>query len=107
MAYLDGKLVAFGTVLEGMDVVYLIDRCGSMNGTPKWSCLRMIMISSRVTIADSGEIKEQSIGRIESPRFVCPTFIANIGRFAYTFRASVCYNYIFHQESDVFRTIPS
>ena len=31
MAYLDGKLVAFGTVLEGMDVVYLIDRCDERN----------------------------------------------------------------------------
>ena len=68
MAYLDGKLVAFGTVLEG------IDRCGSMNGTPKWSCLRMIMISSRVTIADSGEIKEQSIDESKVPdSFVPPS----------------------------------
>ena len=74
MAYLDGKLVAFGTVLEGMDVVYLIDRCGSMNGTPKWSCLRMIMISRRVTIADSGEVKEQSIDESKVPdSFVPPS----------------------------------
>ena len=64
VAYLDGKLVAFGTVLEGMDVVYLIDRCGSMNGTPK----------CRVTIADSGEIKEQSIDESKVPdSFVPPS----------------------------------
>ena len=72
MAYLDGKLVAFGTVLEGMDVVYLIDRCGSMNGTPKWLCSRMIMIPSRVTIADSGEIKEQSVDELKVPNSFVP-----------------------------------
>ena len=36
MAYLDKKLVAFGTVLEGMDVVYMIDKCGTAKGVPKW-----------------------------------------------------------------------
>ncbi|KNB45947.1 peptidyl-prolyl cis-trans isomerase CYP19 [Blastocystis sp. subtype 4] len=37
VAYLDKKLVAFGTVLEGMDVVYMMDRCGTPQGVPKWS----------------------------------------------------------------------
>ena len=36
VAYLDKKLVAFGTVLEGMDVVYMMERCGSKKGITKW-----------------------------------------------------------------------
>ena len=51
VAYLDKKLVAFGTVLEGMDVVYMIDKCGTAKGTPK----------CRVYIADSGELPMKSV----------------------------------------------
>ncbi|CBK25367.2 uncharacterized protein [Blastocystis hominis] len=36
VAYLDKKLVAFGTVLEGMDVVYMMEQCGSKKGMTKW-----------------------------------------------------------------------
>ena len=61
VAYLDKKLVAFGTVLEGMDVVYMIDKCGTAKGTPKWWGLRERLICSRVYIADSGELPMKSV----------------------------------------------
>lgn len=46
-AWLDGRHVVFGKVLEGEDVVKRIEAVGSNSGAPKVS----------VTIADSGEIK--------------------------------------------------
>ncbi|EFN53078.1 hypothetical protein CHLNCDRAFT_26227, partial [Chlorella variabilis] len=45
-AWLDGRHVVFGRVLEGMDVVYKVEAEGSQSGTPK----------SKVIIADSGEL---------------------------------------------------
>merc|ERR1712167_309536 len=47
-AWLDGKHVVFGKVIEGMDVVKKVEAVGSGSGTP----------SKEVTIADSGEITE-------------------------------------------------
>lgn len=61
VAYLDKKLVAFGTVLEGMDVVYRIDMCGTTKGTPKWYYLMNLIKFSKVVIIDSGEIKKKPI----------------------------------------------
>ncbi|KIZ04415.1 peptidyl-prolyl cis-trans isomerase, cyclophilin-type [Monoraphidium neglectum] len=49
-AWLDGRHVVFGKVIEGMDVVLKVEAIGSGSGTP----------SKKVTIADSGEIKEAS-----------------------------------------------
>eukprot|EP00803_Ostreobium_quekettii_P010380 evm.model.scf_74.16 EVM.evm.TU.scf_74.16 scf_74:157648-160536(-) len=46
-AWLDGKHVVFGEVLEGMDVVYKIEAVGSGSGKP----------SKRVVITDSGELQ--------------------------------------------------
>eukprot|EP00803_Ostreobium_quekettii_P008584 evm.model.scf_1286.7 EVM.evm.TU.scf_1286.7 scf_1286:43149-46371(+) len=45
-AWLDGKHVVFGEVLEGMDVVYKIEAVGRPNGKP----------TKKVTITDSGEL---------------------------------------------------
>ncbi len=47
-AWLDGRHVVFGHVIEGMDVVSAIEGKGSQSGTP----------SARVVIADSGELTE-------------------------------------------------
>lgn len=58
VAYLDKKLVAFGTVLEGMDVVFRIDMCGTAKGTPKWQEQTSVFTCSKVVIEDCGEIKE-------------------------------------------------
>ncbi|KAK3815183.1 MAG: cyclophilin-like domain-containing protein [Benniella sp.] len=44
--WLDNKHVVFGTVTEGMDVVYAIEKQGSASGTPK----------AKVTITASGEL---------------------------------------------------
>lgn len=44
---LDGRHVVFGEVLEGMDVVKMIEGLGSNDGTVK----------TPVVIADSGELK--------------------------------------------------
>ncbi len=46
--HLNGKHVVFGEVIEGMDVVRTIEAVGSRSGQP----------SVKVTIADSGELKE-------------------------------------------------
>ncbi|KAL4437324.1 hypothetical protein ABPG75_004463 [Micractinium tetrahymenae] len=45
-AWLDGRHVVFGRVLEGMDVVYKVEAEGSQSGKTK----------SKVVIADSGEL---------------------------------------------------
>jgi peptidylprolyl isomerase len=45
---LDGRHVVFGKVLEGEDIVKNIESVGSSSGKP----------ASRVTIVDSGELKE-------------------------------------------------
>merc|ERR1719373_406045 len=45
-AWLDGRHVVFGEVIDGMDVVYKVEAVGSQSGKP----------SKKVTIADSGEI---------------------------------------------------
>jgi len=49
-AWLDGRHVVFGKVLEGMDVVMKVEALGSGSGTP----------SKKVKIVDSGELKETS-----------------------------------------------
>lgn len=46
--HLNGRHVVFGEVIEGMDIVRTIEAVGSRSGQP----------SARVTIADSGELKE-------------------------------------------------
>ena len=46
-AWLDGRHVVFGEVLEGMDVVKAIEGKGSSSGAP----------SAAITIADSGELE--------------------------------------------------
>ncbi|KAL7537737.1 hypothetical protein ACHAXR_009188, partial [Thalassiosira sp. AJA248-18] len=46
-AWLDGRHVVFGKVLEGEDVVKRVEGVGSNSGTP----------TKKVTIADSGELK--------------------------------------------------
>lgn len=46
--WLDGRHVVFGKVLEGEDIVKNIESVGSSSGKP----------SSKVTIVDSGELKE-------------------------------------------------
>jgi len=45
-AWLDGRHVVFGRVIEGMDIVKKIEAVGSQSGTP----------SAKVTIVDSGEL---------------------------------------------------
>lgn len=47
-AWLDGRHVVFGKVLEGVEIVKNIESVGSSSGTP----------STKVTIVDSGELKE-------------------------------------------------
>jgi peptidylprolyl isomerase len=44
--WLDGRHVAFGRVIEGMDIIELIQAAGTSSGTPKQS----------IQIADCGEI---------------------------------------------------
>ena len=46
-SWLDGRHTVFGKVLEGMDVVKLVEAVGTQSGTPK----------QKVTIVDSGELK--------------------------------------------------
>ncbi len=46
--HLNGRHVVFGEVIEGMDIVRKIEAIGSRSGQP----------SAKVTIADSGELKE-------------------------------------------------
>lgn len=46
-AWLDGKHVVFGEVLEGMEVVKRVEAIGSQSGKP----------SKTVTIVDSGELQ--------------------------------------------------
>ena len=46
--WLDGKHVVFGKVLEGVDVIKRVEAVGSPSGKT----------SKKVTIADSGELKE-------------------------------------------------
>lgn len=46
--HLDGRHVVFGTVLEGFDVVRLIEMCGSSSGRPK----------RRVVITKAGILNE-------------------------------------------------
>ena len=46
--WLDGRHVVFGKVIEGMDVVMAVEAVGSGSGKT----------SKKVTIADSGELKE-------------------------------------------------
>ncbi|KAI8471866.1 MAG: cyclophilin-like domain-containing protein [Monoraphidium minutum] len=48
-AWLDGRHVVFGKVIEGMDIVMKVEAIGSGSGKP----------SKTVTISDSGEIKEE------------------------------------------------
>jgi cyclophilin family peptidyl-prolyl cis-trans isomerase len=45
-AWLDGRHVVFGKVIEGMDVVKKIEAVGSQSGTT----------SKKVSVADSGEL---------------------------------------------------
>jgi len=45
-AWLDGRHVVFGKVLEGEDVVKMVEAQGTNSGTPK----------NKVTIVDSGEL---------------------------------------------------
>eukprot|EP00195_Chlamydomonas_chlamydogama_P011072 CAMPEP_0202891200 /NCGR_PEP_ID=MMETSP1392-20130828/1321_1 /ASSEMBLY_ACC=CAM_ASM_000868 /TAXON_ID=225041 /ORGANISM="Chlamydomonas chlamydogama, Strain SAG 11-48b" /LENGTH=196 /DNA_ID=CAMNT_0049574885 /DNA_START=23 /DNA_END=613 /DNA_ORIENTATION=+ len=47
-AWLDGRHVVFGKVIEGMDVVYKVEGVGSGSGTP----------SKTVVISDSGELPQ-------------------------------------------------
>ncbi|KAF8061127.1 CYP20-1 [Scenedesmus sp. PABB004] len=47
-AWLDGRHVVFGKVIEGMDVVYAVEAVGSGGGKT----------SKKVVIVDSGELKE-------------------------------------------------
>jgi peptidylprolyl isomerase len=44
--WLDGKHVVFGEVIEGMDIVRLVEAQGSRSGTTK----------SKIVIEDSGEL---------------------------------------------------
>ena len=46
-AWLDGKHVVFGKVVEGMDVVKAVEAVGSDSGTP----------SKEVIVVDSGELE--------------------------------------------------
>ncbi len=46
--HLNGRHVVFGEVIEGMDIVRVIEAAGSRSGQP----------SAQVTISDSGEIKD-------------------------------------------------
>lgn len=48
--WLDGRHVVFGTVVEGMDVVYKVEAQGSRSGKP----------NKIVTIVDSGELPMES-----------------------------------------------
>jgi len=47
-AWLDGKHVVFGTVVDGMDVVDAIEAVGSQSGTT----------SKKVVVQDCGELTE-------------------------------------------------
>jgi peptidylprolyl isomerase len=50
-AWLDGRHVVFGKVLEGMDVVYKVEAVGSQSGKP----------SKEVVITDSGELGDVNL----------------------------------------------
>ena len=50
-AWLDGKHVVFGRVLEGMDVVKKVEAVGSGRGTP----------SSEVKLVDTGELSTEQL----------------------------------------------
>ena len=56
--WLDGKHVVFGRVLDGMDVVSLIESCGSSSGIPTKYSLYVLLMCRRVIIANCGELKE-------------------------------------------------
>jgi cyclophilin family peptidyl-prolyl cis-trans isomerase len=43
---LDGKHVVFGKVIDGMDVITKVEKCGSDSGKT----------SKKITIADSGQL---------------------------------------------------
>lgn len=51
-SHLDGRHVVFGTVLEGYDVVELIEMCGSSSGKPR---RRVVIAKSGVLGDDEGE----------------------------------------------------
>jgi peptidylprolyl isomerase len=48
--WLDGRHVVFGKVIEGMDVVKELEKCGSPSGVPKAVCL----------IGNCGELKKEN-----------------------------------------------
>merc|ERR1712157_43172 len=49
MPNLDGKQVAFGKVVSGLEIIERIEACGTEDGTP----------SKRVTIVDCGEVEQK------------------------------------------------
>ena len=51
--HLDGRHVVFGTVLEGVDVIKLIEMCGSSSGRPK----RRVLIKNAGLLEESNDKK--------------------------------------------------